>query len=290
VGESGPVFARDRPPLRVVVLNGRRVDPESACLSIDDPAVRFGEGLLETMRAESGAVLFLDRHLDRLLRSAEELGLAPMPARAELERDVQAATLACPGEVLRVRLTATPGPTTLVEAQAAKLNPETTERGIAAVTVRGAWEPGHRAAEHKTIARAALRRADRRAAAAGAETALLLDERGRLGEATTANVFAVVGGEILTAPVRGILPGITRRAVLELEDVREEMLEEPVWRSAAELFLSGSVQGIVPVVCVDGAPVGEGVPGPVTRRVARAWRALADREARARRGEHAPSG
>jgi branched-subunit amino acid aminotransferase/4-amino-4-deoxychorismate lyase len=95
----------------------------------------------------------------------------------------------------------------------------------------------------------------------------------------TANVFAVAGGVLTTAPVRGLLPGVTRDAVLALEPVRQAALAEREWRSASEIFLTSGVQGAVPVVEVDGAPVGDGRPGPVTLRVARALDDLLDARA-----------
>ncbi|CAN0514070.1 unnamed protein product, partial [Phaeothamnion confervicola] len=95
--------------MRVVWLNGTLVDPSAAVLSIDDPGVRWGEGLFETMRAEGGRVALLERHLDRLTRSAQALGLAPMPERAAMRAAVAAALAAGPVAPRRVRLSATPG-------------------------------------------------------------------------------------------------------------------------------------------------------------------------------------
>lgn len=80
-------------------------------------------------------------------------------------------------------------------------------------------------------------------------------------------------GAVVTAPVRGLLPGVARGVVLELTPVREEALEEPVWRTADELFLTNAVAGVIPVVAVDGRSVGAGRPGPVTRDLADAVRA-----------------
>ena len=66
---------------RAVWLDGALVPAERAALSIDDPGVRWGEGLFETMRAEGGRVALLERHLDRLDAPARTLGMAPMPSR-----------------------------------------------------------------------------------------------------------------------------------------------------------------------------------------------------------------
>lgn len=248
---------------RVVWLNDAFVDPTVAALSIDDPGVRYGEGLFETMRAHDGSIPVLERHLARLERSVAVLGLAPMPPIA----DVRAAALECaqrlgrgPG---RVRVTVTPHPTLLVEAEPIVLDPQA---ALVAHAVRGAWLPGRTIAEHKTLSFLGWRDAQRRAEAAGADMALLCDAGGRLGEASTANVFAVVNGEILTPPIDGILPGVVRGLVCEIAAVREVHLPPDVWMGASELFVSSGVRGVVPVVAVDGQPIGTG-PRAVTEEL-----------------------
>ena len=259
---------------RRVWLDGALVPAERAALSIDDPAVRFGEGLFETMRAEGGRVPWLERHLDRLERSATALGLSPVPARADVREGVERALAAAGAPSARVRVTLSPRPTLLVE-----VTPEPPHPALApearAIAIHGAWLPGNDLAEHKTLSYGAYRRAQARAAAAGADHALLLDADGRLGEAAVGNAFAVLHGAVVTAPVRGLLPGVARAIVAEVTAVREEALEEPVWRTADELFLTNAVAGVIPVVEVDGRPIGAGRPGPVTRDLADAVRARA---------------
>jgi branched-chain amino acid aminotransferase len=254
-------------PGRVVWLDGALLPPDGAALSIDDPAVRWGEGLFETMRAEGGRVGLLERHLDRLLASAQALGLAPMPDRPLLRRGVDEALRALAAPVARVRLTATARPTVLVEATReapAAAQPRT----ASALGVLGAWCPGDRIAEHKTLSYAGPRLAQRRAEAAGADHALLLDAEGRLGQAALANVFCAVGGEVVTAPANGLLAGVARAVAMAALPVREEALAGPRWRAADEIVLTNAVAGAVAVVAVDGAPVGDGRPGPLARRLA----------------------
>lgn len=246
--------------MRVVWLDGRLVEPRAAALSIDDPAVRWGEGLLETMRAENARIALLERHLDRLTRSAEVLGLAPMPTAAQMRAAVAEAVGAAGGGDLRVRLCATPRPTLLVEVTSEPERPAETPC-VSAISLRGAWIPGNRIAEHKTLSYAGHRWSQRRATAAGADHALLLDERGRLGEAAIATVFCAVGGELVTAPASGLLAGVARSIVLEALAVREVALGEDAWRAAEEIVLTNAVRGALSVVGVDGRPIGTGAPG-----------------------------
>lgn len=265
--------------MRIVVLNGERVDPARACLSIDDPAVRSGEGVFETMRAEGGRVPFLRRHLDRLMASIAALEIGGMPERAAMEGGVHSAMAAAGAGLLKVRLTASPAPTVLVEVTPLAAPPALAGRGRSAISLRGWWIPEHRMAEHKTLARVGYRRADRVAERRGVDTALLLDRDGRLGEATMANVFAVVGDRLVTPPVEGLLPGVTRAAVMEIAEVEERHLPEAEWRGASELILTSGVSGAVSLTQVDGDAVGDGEPGPVAARLAGGIRALMSRSA-----------
>ena len=258
--------------MRVVWLDGRLVDPRDAALPLDDPGVRWGEGLFETMRAEGGAVPLLGRHLDRVLASGRALGLAPLPDRGRMEEAV-AATVAAAGDgPLRVRLRVSPAPSLVVEADAEAAMPADVPTARAA-SVRGAWIPANRMAEHKSLSYAAHRVSQREAEAAGADHALLLDAAGRLGEAALASVFCSVAGELVSAPARGLLPGVARAVVMEALPVAERALEEEAWRAADEIVLTNAVRGAVSVVRVDGRPVGAGTPGPAARRVGEALRA-----------------
>jgi branched-subunit amino acid aminotransferase/4-amino-4-deoxychorismate lyase len=171
----------------------------------------------------------------------------------------------------RVRLTASARPTLLVEATPEDPAPDE-PRAARAVAVAGAWCPGARIAEHKTLSYAGHRLAQRQAAEAGAEHALLLDAEGRLGEAAVANVFCAVDGAVVTAPARGLLAGVSRAVAMETVGVREEALAEPRWRAADEIVLTNALVGAVAIVAVDGVPVGDGRPGPLARRLGIALR------------------
>jgi branched-chain amino acid aminotransferase len=259
--------------VRAVVLDGALTDPGAAALGIDDPGVRWGEGLFETMRAEAGRVPLLARHLARMRASARALGLGEGPG-AGAERDVAVAVAACGAPRQRVRLTWTGRPTLLVEAV-----PHTPADpwGAAAVALPGTWWPEGEIAAHKTLSYAGPRLAARRARHRGASEALLLDARGRLGEASTGSVFCEVPGGLATPPLEGILPGVARAVVIEEAAPRAGIpvevrhLEEPEWRSAREIVLTNALRGVVPVLALDGAPVGGGPPGPLARRLAAAW-------------------
>ncbi|WP_332814512.1 aminotransferase class IV [Ramlibacter sp.] len=110
---------------------------------------------------------------------------------------------------------------------------------------------------------------------AGGDTVLLSDAAGHVVEGPGFNVFAVIDGGLVT-PAEGVLEGITRRTVIELArslaiPVSLRALPAAELRGAQEAFLSSSGGGVLPVTRVDGQPVGDGAPGPVTRRLVQAY-------------------
>ena len=222
--------------------------------------------LLETMRAGTGRIPWLDRHLDRMMASAQAYELLhDMPTREELARAAVDAVARRAGDV-RLRLLAPTAEGCRVEmATVAPLS--AAPPAVRAVSVRGAWRPDERAWQHKIVTQTENRVRLRARFAERADRVLLLDRANRLGEADLANVFAVIAGEVVTAPARGLLPGVTRAFVLEAAGGREEVLDERTWRTADELFLTSALTGIVAVVEVDGHPVARGHVGPVTRRM-----------------------
>jgi branched-chain amino acid aminotransferase len=127
-----------------------------------------------------------------------------------------------------------------------------------------------------------------RAARAGGDVpvgeGLMLNLDGYVAEATGDNVFVVCGGTLLTPPVFvGLLEGITRNTVLDLARQIGVPCEERVFTmttvyGASEIFLTGTGAEVVPVVKVDDRPIGDGKPGPVTKRLISAFRELVNRE------------
>jgi len=108
------------------------------------------------------------------------------------------------------------------------------------------------------------------AAAAGADEAVRLDADGNVAECATANIFVVTGGEVVTPPLDGILPGITRARVLAAcaahgIPCRERTVSPDELHAADEVFVTSAIRGVVPVTSLDGA---QRVFGTITRRLA----------------------
>jgi branched-chain amino acid aminotransferase len=119
---------------------------------------------------------------------------------------------------------------------------------------------------------------------AGADEALFLDTEGHCCEASASNLFIATGTDLATPRLScGVLPGITREAVIELARaegvaVAERAIGLHEVRAAKEAFLTSSLRGIAPLVRIGGNPIGRGTPGELTRRLTAAYLALIDRE------------
>ncbi|RMG43937.1 MAG: hypothetical protein D6718_10925 [Acidobacteria bacterium] len=264
--------ARDRKP--VVWLDGRYLRRDRARIPVDDPAVRRGVGLFETVRAYKGRCFRLADHVDRLRRSAAAIGLeVEIPA---LE-PVVAGLLRRNGlREARVRIVCTGGGRVLVSAEPCRLPPRRVYREGARLEV-APWRRDPRAplAGHKSLSYHELMLARRQAERAGAIDAILLSPSGHVLEGTRSNLFAVRRGALLTPPASGILPGVTRRVVLDLAAgeglaIVERPLSLRRLVASDEVFVTSSMMEIVPVAKIGQREIGR--PGPVTRALSRAYR------------------
>lgn len=279
--------------MSIVWVNGRFVPAEEPAVRPDDAGVLFGRGVYDTFRARDGHVFRLEAHVARMAAGARLVGIA-MPAldAAAVVREL------CKRNGLddtRVRTTVTAGPpggdaTLIVQSRAAGDYPdELYERGMSAFISPVRRNETSPLAGVKSLNCLDNIMSREWAQAQGADTALLLNSKGLLAEASTANLLVVRDAGLVTPPVRdGALPGVTRRAVLDLAReagmrAEERSVEKEELFEADEAFLTGAVMGVMPLVRVDGRAIGDGKPGEVTRRVRALYndavvRAAADRQ------------
>jgi branched-chain amino acid aminotransferase len=274
-----------------VWIDGAPVDAAEARVPVFDRGFLYGDSVYEVLRTFSGRPFGMVPHLERLERSAAGLEMT-IPPRAEIERAI-AETLAAAGEAdayIRIIVTRGAGEIGLDPAMADRPRlivivrpvhlPDASayENGVeVAIVGRSRTSPGAPGATvdpavksgNYLVSVLAVAEARRR----GAYEAILCDAVGRITEGGSSNFFVVRGGRCATPPLSvGLLEGITRRTVIELCRAAELPVDEvPLWpvdlRRAGEAFITSSVRGIVPVVTVDGQPIGSGKPGPITRRV-----------------------
>lgn len=271
-------------------VNGKLLPPDQPAILPLDTGFLYGEGLFETMRAYGGKVFRLPQHLHRLLTAAADLSLRP-PTPQLLAKAVQEALDAGGLEDASVRLTVTAGvagsstPTVVILVRPLRLPPrELYESGCHAVSVRCAHNPETPLRRIKSLNYLDKLLAQRSASHKGAHEAILVDPDGCVVEGAMRNIFAVIGGTLVTPPLsRGLLPGITRAAVLEIagrNDIPQAERDLPLTDlyAADEAFLTSSLAEILPVASIDGNPMAGCIPGPVTSTLADGYRALAAEE------------
>jgi branched-chain amino acid aminotransferase len=274
-----------------VWIDGAPVDAAEARVPVFDRGFLYGDSVYEVTRALAGVAFALDEHLDRLERSAAGI-LMRTPPRAEIARAVAdtLAAAALPDAYVRIVVTRGAGEIALDPAAAdrprlivivkpaAPPPPEAYRDGVeVAIVGRTRYAPGVPTSTVDPQVKSgnylgsvmAVAEARKR----GAYEAILCDNVGRITEGSSSNFFIVNGHRVSTPPLSvGLLEGITRRKVMEILG-REHIgvAEQPLWpvdlQQAEEAFITSSVRGVVPVVRVDGQPIGAGTPGPITRRV-----------------------
>ncbi|MDO8473926.1 MAG: aminotransferase class IV [Dehalococcoidia bacterium] len=279
----------------LVYVNGRLVSPEHAEVSMFDFGFLYGYGLFETMRAYSGVIFRLEEHIDRLLSGAKRLGFAKCLSAERLADACRQTVNANSLKDARVRLTVTPGSgdgmpdpgacaaaTVLVVARSyVPLSKDVYERGFAAATSNWRRCAGSAITGTKSLSYSEnlLGRFD--AIRRGFDEALFETAEGMLAEGAMSNVFMVKSGTLVTPPVAVVLPGIVRGDVLKLAISSGIRVEERVvlageLPAASEAFLTGSMIELMPLTSVDSKPVGNRRPGPVTGRLAMAYRELVE--------------
>ncbi len=282
----------------IIYINGELVPRRDARISVFDRGYLYGYGLFETMRSYDGCVFALDRHLDRLMRSARKLALDAALDSIELERGIYRTMEANALSNSRIRLTVTAGDgersvsppvsgvlTTIIVAEKLIVPPPAAyEKGLRAVVADTRRNSRSALSGMKSTAYMDSLIARHEAAAAGADDAILLNERGLVAECSTSNIFIVSGGRLLTPPVDcGILPGITREIMLELAGKLEipaveiEIRLDDLYK-ADEAFITNSIIEIIPIVAVDGRAIGSGGPGDITARLLYAYRQVVSRQ------------
>jgi branched-subunit amino acid aminotransferase/4-amino-4-deoxychorismate lyase len=211
------------------------------------------------VRLAAGGVRAGRRHVERMRASALELGLAVPEEDALLRAIVDASGT---GDVVRITLHDADG---LPELDAARRAPAAPEPARL-ISLPGWYARGYRLREHKLTSHFHGVRGRALASARGADDALLVEQSsGLVGEATNANVIALVGDVAVTPPVDGLLPGVTRAFCLEVFPlvglpVEQRPLLLGELPQARGVLLTTSVRGLVPARSLDGAALAEPAP------------------------------
>ncbi len=271
----------------IVNVAGRLSHRDQAGVSPFDSVVQGGDAVWEGLRLYAGRVFQLDEHLARLRRSAQALAFATVPTDAEIIEQIRL-TLAANDmtDNVHIRLTLTRGvkitsgmdprlnqhgPTLIVLAE--HKAPVYDAGGIALVTSsvrRSRPDVLDPKIHHNNLLTSILAKIE--ANVAGADDALMLDDHGFVAETNATNIFCVSNAVVRTPTTRGCPEGITRSTILRLCDSEAipcyvgDLSLSDVY-CADEVFVTGTMGGLTPVVAVDGRVIGNGQPGQLTRRL-----------------------
>ena len=276
-----------------IYIDGAFYSQADAKISVFDHGLLYGDGIFEGIRFYDGRVFRLEEHIDRLYDSARAILLSIPLSKAEM---TEAVLESCRQNELRdgyVRLVVTrgvgdlglnpkhcPKATVIIIAGAIKLYPEELyQNGLDVVTCAtrrinpGAFSPAIKSLNYLNNIMAKLETGN-------AGEGLMLNEQGYVAECTGDNIFILRNGRLITPPISaGALCGITREVVFEIAAEMGIPVTEPeVTRydifTADECFLTGTAAEIIPVVKLDGRPIGTGHPGEVTARLIKRFREL----------------
>ena len=281
-----------------VFVNGSFVNVSRAKISVFDRGFLYGDGLFETMRSYWGEVFRLENHLDRLFRSAKEIEISFSYTRKELKDIIKRILRINSLSEAYIRLTLSRGvsetgliskskssATMVIVARKFKpLSPSEYRRGWRATIVETRQNQASPVSRLKSLNFLNNILARKEAKAKGVDEGILLNTVGDVTEASTSNIFLVKRGIVITPPEEsGLLPGITRRVVLELTTplglkVYKRIISLDELMGAEEAFLTNSLIEIMPLVEIDGRRIGKGEPGPVTERIHKAYKVLVKNE------------
>jgi len=289
------------PQGRVAYVNGRYVPHAQAGVHIEDRAVQFADGIYEVVGVVGGQIFDEEHHLDRLVRSVGEIGMAmPMErnalklviremARRNRVRDGLIYMQVTRGAYRRDHAVPLVGgrPTLIMTARS--MNPaliaQRREQGVKVIT-----RPDERWARCDIKSTALLPNILAKTAArnAGAFEAWLIDPDGFITEGSSTSAWIVdKEGNIVTRDLsHAILPGVTRREILDAAaeaqiSIVERRFTPAEALAAKEAFMTAATLGATPIVSIDGHKIGDGKPGPVARRLQELYACRAEKLASA---------
>jgi len=279
----------------IVYINSSLVPLSQARLSPFDYGFLYGYGLFETMRAYSGRIFHLEKHLARLSHSAHFLGIdfKNIPDLEEALYDTMHANNLSDA---RIRLTLSGGkgepvpnlhnfkkPTVFIVARSyTPYSSQIYEQGFKAIISHIRRNTQSPASTMKSLNYLDNLLARQEAKLTGADEAILLNEQDLIAEGSTSNIFVITGNTLITpSEDSGILSGITREVVLELAphlsiDVVERKMPREELSQAEEAFLTNSIIEIMPLTQLNGQKIGSGRVGERTHQFIAAYKKLVE--------------
>jgi branched-chain amino acid aminotransferase len=279
-------------------IDGRYFDKADAKISVFDHGLLYGDGVFEGIRVYNRRIFRAHQHLERLYASAKAVWIEIPLAPEKMGRLMTEAVAKSGLDDAYIRLVVTRGvgdlgldprkcgtPSVICIVDAIQLWPaDRYDKGLTAISAatpihhRESLSPRVKSLNYLSHILAKVE-----GIAAGVDEVIMLDSAGSVAEASGMNLFIVAKGTIKTPPAySGILRGVTRDAVLDLAREATYTVEEvPMNRydlyTADEVFLTGTAAEVIGVTKLDARLIGAGVPGPVTKELARRFKVLATR-------------
>ncbi|HXQ91715.1 MAG TPA: branched-chain-amino-acid transaminase [Nitrososphaerales archaeon] len=272
-----------------VYVDGELLPRSKATVSVFDHGLLYGDGVFEGIRAYNGVVFKLKEHIDRLYESANYIRLAiPMQKEQMIQsvletlrknnlKDAYIRLLVTRGVGdlgLNPTICKSPSIVVITEPSAPSRDPRTNAIGKTTIISSIRRDPVDATShEVKSLNYMNSILARWEAIEAGVDEAIMLDTRGFVSEATAENVFIVRKGQLATPSTNSaILHGVTRQRVIEIaSDLGYSVSEREITPfeliNADEVFLTGTLAELVPVIRVNGRIIGSGKVGPVTARI-----------------------
>lgn len=281
----------------LININGELLPRDEAKISVFDSAVQGGDAVWEGLRIYDGKVFMLDEHLDRMVNSAKAMAFAQIPSKEEIKAEVLK-TLKANGmyDEAHIRLTLTRGkkvtsgmtphynqygPTLIVLAEWKK--PVYDNNGISLITSSIRRNPPQcvdSKIHHNNLINNILAKIE--ANLAGVEDAVMLDVDGFVSETNATNIFFINKESVKTPFADSCLPGITRANVISLCEknniaIKEKRISISEMYTADEVFVTGTMGEITPVLQIDGRKIGNSI-GPVTKKISALYQTIAHTE------------
>ena len=271
----------------VVYVDGKLVPRSEAKVSVFDSVVQGGDAVWEGLRVYRGRIAELDGHLQRLQNSAKTLAFESVPS-SDFVKEAIFATLEANGmrDEAHIRLTLTRG-----EKVTSGMNPRFNQSGCCLI-VLAEWKPPVYSDDGIRVITASTRRntpqcldskihhnnllnnilASIEANVAAVDSAVMLDIDGFVSETNDTNLFIVRGGQVLTPYADACLPGLTRQMILDICDLQgipcaECRMSITELYCADEVFTSGTMGELTPILEADGRVIGDGRLGAVTKQL-----------------------
>lgn len=271
----------------LIHVGGELLHRDEAKISVFDSVVQGGDAVWEGIRVYDGKIAELDDHLDRLFASAHAMAFSEVPTRAEVKKAIFD-TLNANGmrDGVHMRLTLTRG-----KKVTSGMSPTNNQYGPTLIIIAEWKDPVYSSTGIRLITSAIRRNnpafldskihhnnlinnilAKIEANFAGVDDALMLDINGFAAETNATNVFIIKNGEVRTPFADACLPGITRKVMLKIckqegiPAIEKNLSLTEIW-TADEMFTTGSMGELSPVLEVDGRTIGSGAAGPMTKRL-----------------------